>query len=712
MMMMMINTMRSTWSISILLILLLFPAVGGNNNNNINNDDDQDPERLQLGSPFNFSHYDELSVVPPATISNGALQITPDSANGGFNLQHTSGRILYSKRRFKLWEGIPNTSSEKIASFTTSFNINIYRFPNSTPGEGFAFIIAPDLEVPTNSHGQFLGLTNATTDGSPNNRLVAVELDTVKQDFDPDDNHMGLDLNSVRSNKTFNLSAHGIQISPQVPKNYTVWIRYDRQRRLTAYMAEEGQPMPPNPIMNESLNLRDYVSQYSYFGFSASTGNLTQLNCVLGWNLTVEMLERSEGHGNREWVKIVVGAGVPVAAVVVLGGLGLMWCYLRRKRRAMSWWDHQDANIVGALKSLPGTPREFAFKDLKKATENFDDKNKLGQGGFGVVYKGVLPHENVQVAVKKFSRDSIKGKVDFLAELTIINRLRHKHLVPLLGWCHRNGMLLLVYDFMPNGSLDGHLFGDQEKTLSWDRRYKVISGVASALHYLHNEYNQRVVHRDLKANNIMLDSDYNARLGDFGLARALDNEKTSYAEMEGVQGTMGYIAPECFHTGKATSESDVFGFGAVVLETVCGQRPWTKIAGFQFLVDWVWTLHRDGRVLEAVDDRLGKEFVEDEAERLLMLGLACCHPIATERPKTQSIFQIVSGTVPVPHVPPFKPAFIWPMMMEDSTCTTNTSINENSRSPYAPAVSSSSSSSFYNVSARRSNASISTSWPS
>jgi serine/threonine protein kinase len=123
---------------------------------------------------------------------------------------------------------------------------------------------------------------------------------------------------------------------------------------------------------------------------------------------------------------------------------------------------------------------------------------------------------------------------------------------------------------------------------------------------------------------------------------------------------MGYIAPECFHTGKATRESDVYGFGAVVLEVVCGQRPWTKIGGFQFLVDWVWSLHREERILEAVDERLNSDYVAEEAKRLLLLGLACSHPIASERPKTQAIFQIISGSVPPPHVPPLKPAFVWP----------------------------------------------------
>ncbi|KAJ0096442.1 hypothetical protein Patl1_29341 [Pistacia atlantica] len=432
------------------------------------------------------------------------------------------------------------------------------------------------------------------------------------------------------------ISNEALQVTPDSAGNFTLVNRsgrYDGANKfLEVYMAEQKQgpqgpiiSRPSTPVLTADLDLSTLVNQNSYFGFAASTGSVTQLNCVLRWNLTVELLP----------------------------GLGY---YVHKKRAA------DDPNILGTLKSLPGTPREFSFRDLKKATNNFDDKHKLGQGGFGVVFKGVLPKENLEIAVKKFCRDNLKGKDDFLAELTIINRLRHKHLVRLQGWCHKNGMLLLVYDYMPNGSLDNHLFyeSEEKKTLVWELRYKIISGVTSALHYLHNEYDQKVVHRDLKASNIMLDSNFNARLGDFGLARALDNEKTSYAELEGVPGTMGYIAPECFHTGKATRESDVYGFGAVVLEVVCGQRPWTQIAGFQLLVDWVWLLHRDGRILEAVDQRLANEFVCEEAERLLLLGLACSHPIASERPNTQTILQIISGSVPVPHVPPFKPAFVWP----------------------------------------------------
>ncbi|KAM1528926.1 hypothetical protein ACFX1Z_018196 [Malus domestica] len=646
-----------------LLLLLLLPAA-------FSDADTLSTSQNEFG-PFDQSYYNKFAVLLPATISNKALQITPDSA-GNFTLFNRSGRVFYNQS-FTLWKDLDSDSPDSaangshVASFNSSFLINVFRLKGSAvPGEGLAFLIAPDMTLPAASDGQYLGLTNATTDGDPNNHFLAVELDTFKQDFDPDDNHMGININSIRSNKTVSLSDVNIQIAPSGTRFYMVWIEYGGEsHQLDVYMTEQDgdpqtgfviRPRPTSPVLTANLNLKDIVKQKSYFGFAASTGSAIELNCVLRWNLTVELLPGGKGGNSNEGLKIGLAVGVPAVALLLLG-LGGLGYYLYKRRKAAA----SDENIFGALKSLPGTPREFSFKELKKATNNFDDKHKLGQGGFGVVYRGVLPKENLEVAVKKFSRDNLKGKDDFLAELTIINRLRHKHLVRLLGWCHKNGMLLIVYEFMPNGSLDNHLFGETENaTLGWSERYKIVAGVASALHYLHNEYDQRVVHRDLKASNIMLDSNFNSRLGDFGLARALDNEKTSYAELEGVPGTMGYIAPECFHTGKATCESDIYGFGAVLLEVVCGQRPWTKMGGFQFIVDWVWSLHREGRVLDAVDERLGNDYVAEEAERLLLLGLACMHPIAGERPKTQTIIQIISGSVPVPWVPSFKPAFVWP----------------------------------------------------
>ncbi|CAN6685047.1 unnamed protein product [Malus baccata var. baccata] len=610
---------------------------------------------------FHFSQH--------SSIDKGALQLTPDSENPQDSKENKSGRIMY-KRPYRLWLSDIYNDDDVVASFNSTFLINVYRKKEWDAGEGLAFLIASDIHVPEQSQGQWLGLTNSSTDGKATNHFIAVEFDTEKQDFDPDDNHIGLNINSVKSNKTVSLKPLGIEISPETPTNYKVWVDYNGTSKvLEVYMVNESLTKPQTPLLRETINLREYLKKESYFGFAGSTGtSAVQLNCVLKWDLKVE-----EFHPRKDltWLKIAVGVGVPVTSLLLVSAVWLGVGYSNKRKRTRI----EESSVLGKLKRLPGMPREFKYKELKEATNNFHESMRLGQGGFGIVYRGSLhdkDHANTnssaEIAVKKFSRDNIKGKDDFMAELTIIHRLRHKHLVRLVGWCYEKGKLLLVYDFMPNGSVDKHLYeASSQNTLNWKHRCKILAGVASALHYLQNEYDQKVVHRDLKASNIMLDSDFNARLGDFGLARALDQERNSYAELElaGVPGTMGYVAPECFHTGKATPESDVFGFGAVVLEIVCGRSPGIKILHEHqqySLVDWVWMLHREGRIEEAVDERLKNDYVFDEAIKLLLLGLACSHPIARERPQTQAVCQIISGTMPAPSVPPFKPAFTWSSM--------------------------------------------------
>ncbi|CAA7398008.1 unnamed protein product [Spirodela intermedia] len=639
---------------------------------------------ISLGNPFNESSPSYFNIRGDAMINNDALQLTKDTSNTNSYFINNSGRIIYNKA-FKIWDDRPDSSNSSgsaagngtsaslrnVISFNTSFDFNIYPVRNQTVGEGLAFVIVNDGDtIPDNSYGEYLGLTNASTDGDTSNQLVAVEFDTFKQSYDPDANHVGLDINSVRSIVTRSLSDFNMILSPLQTEGvkYRAWIDYSGPlRRIDVYLAYISSPKPSTPLLNATIDLSAHLAQKSYFGFAGSTGTRFELNCVLAWNLTVEILPEESTTSALSWFLKI---GVPILAVFLLATVVLgFWLYRRRVV--------YDERLVGTLRSLPGTPREFKYKELKRATGNFDSRNRLGQGGFGVVYKGVIPGENAAVAVKTFLRATMQG--DFLAELTIINRLRHKHLVRLVGWCHKNGKLLLVYDFMPNGSLDQHLFdAPPGEHLPWQRRQRILAGVASALHYLHNEYDQKVVHRDLKASNVLLDAEFNARLGDFGLARAIENERTSYADIEvdGIPGTMGYIAPECFHTGKATRESDVFGFGAVVLEVICGRRPRCDIGRFRFLSEWVWSLHGEGKVLAAVDPRLGEDYDKEEAQRLLLLGLACSHPNASDRPKIQAVLQIISGAIPPPEVPPVRPAFVWPSvcgeLYEDSTETTRT----------------------------------------
>lgn len=197
-------------------------------------------------------------------------------------------------------------------------------------------------------------------------------------------------------------------------------------------MAEQPSPdvpvvaKPLKPLLNSTLDLKAIVNQKSYFGFSASTGVTIELNCVLRWNVSIDDFKKSDG-GNGLKIGLGVGLGLGFVIVAVIGGL-LWWIRLKKKRE-----DGSNSQILGTLKSLPGTPREFNYVELKKATNNFDEKHKLGQGGYGVVYRGMLPKEKLEVAVKMFSRDKMKSTDDFLSELIIINRLRHKHLVRLQG---------------------------------------------------------------------------------------------------------------------------------------------------------------------------------------------------------------------------------------------------------------------------------------
>lgn len=398
-----------------------------------------------------------------ASISQDALQITPDTSNNASRfLINQAGRIFYSNP-FVLWsstnaKGNASTNSSAagdgrhVASFSTVFKVNLYRVNTSVKGEGFSFLIASDnAEPPPGSAGGFLGLTNASTDGLDTNGFAAVELDTVKQNYDPDDNHVALDVNGVRHAAATPLGPLGIELAPVNNTNhgnYMVWVDYNgTTRHLWVYMSE-GEAKPADAVLNASLDLSDVLrGKSAYFGFSASTGLTYQLNCVLMWNMTVEKLH-DDGAAKRPGWKLGVAIGVPCAAAAL--ALGLLVVYIVKKRRKIGADPSSVSNGTFDLKSLPGVPKEYDFKELRKGTGNFDDRLKLGQGGYGVVYRATVPGENgqsVEVAVKQFSGANTKGQEDFLAELSIINRLRHRNLVKLVGEC-AFFLLLLCFHYI------------------------------------------------------------------------------------------------------------------------------------------------------------------------------------------------------------------------------------------------------------------------
>ncbi|GLJ06721.1 hypothetical protein SUGI_0046230 [Cryptomeria japonica] len=355
--------------------------------------------------------------------------------------------------------------------------------------------------------------------------------------------------------------------------------------------------------------------------------------------------------------KLFLGVGSGIVACMA-GALWVYFYFLRRKRAASISGQKLLADM-DLDKLLHHIPRRFKIDDLIVGTNNFSEAQKLGQGGFGGVYKCNLVQTNEIVAVKRISEGSRQGIKEFISEVSIVSRLRHRNLVQLLGWCHEQDQLLLVYEYMSNGSLDRHIFpkiGEEEpRVLQWSIRYKIASEIASALLYLHEEWDECVVHRDVKSGNILLDSNFSAKIGDFGLARMVSHERL--AQTTRAAGTLGYLAPECVASGKTSPQSDVYSFGAVALEIASGKQAIdVSLVDFDMrLVAWAWDLYGGGRLLEGADVRLNREFKEEEMERLMVVGLWCSHPDATSRPKMRQVLRLLNFEVAAPLLPPAMP---------------------------------------------------------
>jgi serine/threonine protein kinase len=337
-----------------------------------------------------------------------------------------------------------------------------------------------------------------------------------------------------------------------------------------------------------------------------------------------------------------------VGGCVLIVGLGMVW-HMKRKKRARGGGDEDlgfDLSMDDEFERGTG-PKKFSYKELVRATNNFAEENKLGEGGFGGVYKGFLREMNSYVAVKRVSRGSNQGVKEYASEVKSISRLRHRNLVQLIGWCHENKDLLLVYEFMPNGSLDSRLFIGKS-LLTWATWYNIAQGLASALLYLHEEWEQCVLHRDIKSSNITLDANFNAKLGDFGLARMVEHAKGS--QTTALAGTMGYMAPECVISGRASKESDTYSFEIVALEIACGRKAIeTKAKEDEIvLVEWVWELYGRGELLDAADSRLCGDFDEQQMERLMIVGLCCAHPDYSLRPSIRKAINVLDFEASLP----------------------------------------------------------------
>ncbi|KAF8649194.1 hypothetical protein HU200_064389 [Digitaria exilis] len=647
------------------------------------------PRAASLSFSFNFSDPSSTCTAHDADLTcsgdayfhstENAIELTKNDISD-LNY-HSVGRVWHAQP-VPLWD--PTTG--EVASFTTSFTFRIKPAGASSPelsADGMAFFLSSrhPSGVPPGSYGRNLGLF---TDGSNRNatgddRVVAVEFDTYRNDeWEEDGNHVGIDVNSIVS-----AASTSPDKSMKSGDILAAEVAFDNgTETLSVKLWMNGMT---SHSVKAKVDMRRSLPEVVAVGFSAATGANVEVHRLLTWSFNSTLASRDEAitspgaappppvlvppeaiMSSKKQAKAHSTIAVSAATVFVVVCV-LMGFLLRRKFR--TWKKHkvvdggddleeeQEHSNDELEKGVGVGPRRYHYGELAAATDNFSEETKLGGGGFGHVYCGCLKvdGQDRHVAIKKFRESSVQGRKEFEAEVKIISRLRHRNLVQLIGWCDCCKGLLIVYELVSEGSLDKHIH-NTAMCLTWPERYKIMIGLGSALRYLHSEWEQCVVHGDIKPSNIMLDSSRDAKLGDFGLARLFDHG-VQPATTRVVLGTAGYIDPELVNTRRPSTESDMYSFGVVLLELVTGRRPVEEPDDSDelfVLVKWVWRLYSAGDVADAVDERLlrssgqgnvvgANEEERRQMERALVVGLWCAHPDSSRRPSAAQAMNVLQA---------------------------------------------------------------------
>ncbi|XP_052198366.1 PTI1-like tyrosine-protein kinase At3g15890 [Diospyros lotus] len=291
--------------------------------------------------------------------------------------------------------------------------------------------------------------------------------------------------------------------------------------------------------------------------------------------------------------------------------------------------------------------RIYTYKELHAATSGFSEDNKLGEGGFGSVYWGKTS-DGLQIAVKKLKSMNSKAEMEFAIEVEVLGRVRHKNLLSLRGFCAGAEQRLIVYDYMPNLSLLSHLHGQfaGECRLDWKKRMKIVLGSAEGLLYLHHEVTPHIIHRDIKASNVLLDSDFEPLVADFGFAKLIP-EGVSHMTTR-VKGTLGYLAPEYAMWGKVSESCDVYSFGILLLETITGRKPIEKLPGGvkRTITEWAQPLIVKGRLKDLIDPKLRGNFDENQLKRTINAAALCVQTEPENRPTMKEVVSLLKGYDP------------------------------------------------------------------
>ncbi|CAL9110338.1 unnamed protein product [Musa acuminata var. zebrina] len=363
------------------------------------------------------------------------------------------------------------------------------------------------------------------------------------------------------------------------------------------------------------------------------------------------------GGGSSSWIYGVAAGCFVLLLLAALAAWFWVRRYLNRRRKLRRKPSKPDVEPSLALESISASTTlvKFRFDDIKQATKNFSRDNIIGRGGYGNVYKGVLA-DGTEVALKRFKNCSAAGDASFAHEVEVIASVRHVNLVALRGYCLATTQMeghqrIIVCDLMRNGSLHDHLFGTGDHRLSWPLRQKIALGTARGLAYLHDGVQPAIIHRDIKASNILLDEMFEPKVADFGLARFAP-EGMSHVSTR-VAGTLGYVAPEYALYGQLTEKSDVYSFGVVLLELLSGKKAFVSMGEGQAFVlsDWAWSLVRRGRTMAVLEEGMEELGPTEVLEKYVLVAVLCTHPQLHARPKMDQIVKILETDLAVPSIP-------------------------------------------------------------
>ncbi|VAH24460.1 unnamed protein product [Triticum turgidum subsp. durum] len=584
-----------------------------------------------------------------------------------------------------------DSTTGEVASFQTSFTFSITTDNYTARGDGMAFFLAYfNSTMPSPSWGGCLGLTSQDGNGNcltalDTDQFLAVEFDTFHNTWDPNSDtaydHIGIDINSMISlDDTTSLTSFNMSdcssMTATITFNSTTQI-------LVADLSDDARRYLPVQMSTKLLEpLNTLFPAQVAVGISGATGsaNDTEGHVIQSWSFNSSL---ALPHKGKDMKAAVIGGstGGAVALVVVV------WCILSCFRWKKSTRSHDFVTRTGG-------PRQFDYRDLAFATDNFSGERVIGRGAFGVVYRatlvskvssssssssGVHSRESAalssmesgvssnpsskesdggEVAVKKILNEPRGGNLDFFAEMSTISAAKHKNLVKLKGWCCKENSqnmldfmcwccrkkkdddeLFLVYELVPNGNLHYHL-RESEQVLAWPTRYQIVKDIGSALIYLHHDCAPYILHRDIKPSNILLDNNFNAKLADFGLSRIGNQDNATL--LTNAIGTEGYIDPECRKVGKVKfyPSSDVYSFGIVLLDIVCTGKSREQ----------VWELYIKGKVMEAADRRLhgGDDLDKRQMQRVAILGLWCSLHDSSMRPTIRKAMEVLERDEPLP----------------------------------------------------------------